>query len=85
MHISKLEKPETGISCQDEPNSDYILTVADNGIGIPEDIDFRNSDSLGLQLINILVEQIDSCIELRRNRGTEFVIWFSGSGNSGKL
>lgn len=81
-YISKLEKPETSISCQDEPNSDYILTVADNGRGIPEEIDFRNTDSLGLQLVNILVEQIDGCIELRRNKGTEFVIWFSGSGNS---
>jgi PAS domain S-box-containing protein len=84
-YVSKPEKPETGISCQDEPNIDYILTVADNGRGIPEEIDFINTDSLGLQLINILTEQIDGCIELRRNRGTEFVIWFSSSENSGKL
>jgi len=58
----------------------YTLTVADNGRGIPEKIDFRNADSLGLQLITILVEQIGGCIELNRNYGTEFVIKFDNSG-----
>lgn len=56
---------------------EYILIVADNGKGIPEEIDFQNSGSLGLQLVNILVEQIDGCIELRRGNGTEFAIWFN--------
>jgi two-component sensor histidine kinase len=54
----------------------YALTVGDNGQGIPKEIDFENPDSLGLQLINILVEQIDGCVELKRNHGTEFTIWF---------
>jgi PAS domain S-box-containing protein len=54
----------------------YKLTVADDGIGIPEAIDLENADSLGLQLVNTLVEQIDGCIELKRNNGTEFTIWF---------
>ena len=61
-----------------EKNSfNYVLTVADNGKGIPEEIEFQNADSLGLQLVNILVEQIDGCIELKRDKGTEFTIWFS--------
>ena len=59
----------------------YVLTVADNGRGIPEEIDFRNVDSLGLQLITTLVEQIDGRIELSRDHGTEFNIWFNNSGN----
>jgi two-component sensor histidine kinase len=60
-----------------EKNSyQYKLTVADNGIGIPEEIDLGNADSLGLQLVNTLVEQIDGCIELKRNDGTEFTIRF---------
>ncbi|WP_229391777.1 MASE3 domain-containing protein [Methanosarcina sp. DH2] len=58
----------------------FTLTVADNGKGLPENIDFRNTDSLGLQLVNILVEQIESSIELKRNSGkesgTEFKITF---------
>jgi PAS domain S-box-containing protein len=57
-------------------NFNYRLIVADNGKGIPQEIDFRNAESLGLQLVNILVEQIDGCIILKRDKGTEYNIWF---------
>jgi two-component sensor histidine kinase len=67
----------SGKDCMEERDFDYILKVSDNGKGIPEEIDFQNVDSLGLKLVNILAEQIDGCIELRRNHGTEFIIWFS--------
>ncbi|MDY9926758.1 MASE3 domain-containing protein [Methanosarcina sp.] len=50
----------------------FTLIVADNGKGLPENIDFRNTDSLGLQLVNILVEQIEGSIELKRNSGTKY-------------
>ena len=56
---------------------DYILKVSDNGVGIPKDMDFQNTETLGLQLVNILVEQIDGCIELKSDNGTEFAIWFN--------
>lgn len=55
--------------------------MADNGKGIPEGIDLKNIDSLGLQLVDILIDQIDGSVELKRCRGTEFTILF---GNSGK-
>lgn len=76
-HNSKSDDSGEIHSCQDGKGFRYLLTVADNGIGFPEDIDFQNSESLGLQLVNILVEQIDGCIELKKNGGTEFVIWFN--------
>jgi len=38
------------------------------------DIDFRNTDSLGFQLVNILAEQIRWLYELKRDNGTEFTI-----------
>ncbi len=63
----------------EKSGSHYMLTVSDNGKGIPEGIEFQNADSLGLQLVNILVEQIDGCIELKKNSGTEFTIWFRSS------
>ena len=50
---------------------EYILIVGDNGVGISDDIDFRNSDSLGLQLINSLTQQIDGEIELNKKHGTK--------------
>jgi two-component sensor histidine kinase len=73
---SKLDIYGPG-QCSIEKNCfQYKLTVTDDGIGIPEEIDLENADSLGLQLVNTLVEQIDGCIELKRNNGTEFTIWF---------
>jgi two-component sensor histidine kinase len=58
-------------------NFHYMLTLADNGKGIPKEIDIENVESLGLQLVNILVEQIDGCMKLERSHGTKFIIWFS--------
>ncbi|WP_269852102.1 sensor histidine kinase [Methanosarcina horonobensis] len=56
--------------------SEFLLIVSDNGIGLPENIDFRHTSSLGLQLVNILVDQIEGNIELKRGKGTEFRIKF---------
>jgi two-component sensor histidine kinase/sensor domain CHASE-containing protein len=55
---------------------DFIMNIGDDGTGFPENINYRNTDSLGMQLVNSLVEQIDGKIELYRNKGTEFRITF---------
>ncbi|MDP3486258.1 MAG: PAS domain S-box protein [Methanobacteriaceae archaeon] len=52
------------------------LTIRDDGIGLPEDIDIENTETLGFQLVNSLVSQIDGKIELDRINGTEFKITF---------
>lgn len=57
----------------------YTLVVSDNGIGIPENIDFENPKTLGLQLVNILVDQLDAEIELRKGEGTEYIISFNNA------
>ncbi|NYB52316.1 MAG: PAS domain S-box protein [Methanobacteriaceae archaeon] len=54
----------------------YFLIVKDNGVGIPEDFDYLNAGSLGLQMVNSLTQQIDGEIELIRSGGTEFKIKF---------
>ncbi|MDR3669141.1 MAG: histidine kinase dimerization/phosphoacceptor domain -containing protein [Ignavibacteriaceae bacterium] len=57
--------------------SDIVtVTVEDNGTGFPENIDFRNSDTLGLQLVNSLVAQYDGKIELDSLNGTKFILTF---------
>lgn len=55
----------------------YTLIVSDNGIGISRNINVENSDTLGLQLVNLLVDQLDGTIELKRDKGTEFIIKFT--------
>ena len=61
-----------------EINSDEIqLTVNDDGVGIPAEIDIRETESLGLQLVYILAEnQLEGSIELDRDKGTAFRIRF---------
>jgi PAS domain S-box-containing protein len=52
------------------------IVIADNGKGLPENIDFRNTESLGLQLVVTLVEQINGKIALETKKGTKFTIEF---------
>jgi PAS domain S-box-containing protein len=55
----------------------FILKVADDGIGIPESIDLENCNSLGIQLVTTLIDQLDGELELKRNKGLEFTIKFT--------
>ncbi|MDP3033604.1 MAG: CHASE4 domain-containing protein [Methanobacteriaceae archaeon] len=57
-------------------NDQFKLEISDNGIGFPENIDFKNTSSLGLQLVNELVQQIDGQIEVFNKKGTNFIINF---------
>ncbi|GAK55168.1 hypothetical sensory transduction histidine kinase [Candidatus Vecturithrix granuli] len=52
------------------------LVVADNGVGIPADIDLTRTQSFGLHLISLLVEQYDGQIQLDHENGTQFTITF---------
>jgi len=55
----------------------YELAVSDDGIGLPEAIDLHTTTSLGLHLVDILVEgQLKGTIELERTGGTRVRIRF---------
>ncbi len=74
----KLHREEKG-ECKNEGcrSISFTLNVSDNGIGIPESLDFKNPDTLGLQLVTSLVDQLDGELELKRNNGAEFTIRFT--------
>jgi two-component sensor histidine kinase len=55
------------------------LSVRDNGIGIPDDIDLDHARSLGLRLVNMLTQQLQGTVQLDRNGGTLFRISFPKS------
>jgi PAS domain S-box-containing protein len=54
-----------------------VLTVANNGVGLPADLDWEKSETLGLRLVQMLSKQINGSIELDRSAGTAFRLKFS--------
>ena len=77
----RFTDPEENTCCNSEKRLQYTLTVADDGAGI-SDAGIKNTDSLGLQLISLLVDQIDGHLELKKDSGTEFRISFSNTDDS---
>ncbi len=55
----------------------YELNVSDNGVGLPEGVDPKTTQTLGLKLVNFLARhQLRATVAVRRENGTEFVIRF---------
>jgi PAS domain S-box-containing protein len=51
-------------------NDTYLLTVSDNGVGLPPDFEVGKAESLGWQLVPMLVEQLNGTFELQESAGT---------------
>jgi two-component sensor histidine kinase len=64
------------VTLQAVPAGHLTMTVHDTGIGFPADVDFRHTDSLGLQLVCTLTEQLQGTIALERHGGTRFTLTF---------
>lgn len=65
------------IGLHEEERGRFVLRVRDDGVGFPAHIDYRNSDSLGLQLVQALTKQLHGTIELERGTSTLFTVRFS--------
>jgi two-component sensor histidine kinase len=70
-------KIKIGLWREEKDEFEYTLAISDNGVGIPNDLDIENLNSLGLQLVTTLVNQLGGELEIRRNNGTEFIIRFT--------
>jgi two-component sensor histidine kinase len=66
--ILKLELKKT--------NNDFFMVIEDDGIGLPDDISLEKTSTLGLQLVNSLISQIDGSITLEEGLGTRYIIKF---------
>jgi len=81
-----LEKDnEICIKIDSSEQDKFTLLVSDNGIGLPADLDFQNTESLGLELVCTLAEQLDGTIEVKTEKGTTFKITFAEVGNIGRI
>ena len=56
-----------------------VLVVHDDGLGLPDSIDFENSPSLGLRLVRVLSKQIGGTVRAERERGTKVTVEFPSS------
>jgi len=65
-----------GIDLRRVEGDGYVLRVMDDGVGFPEGLDFRKTETLGMQIVNTLASQIDASIDLAREKGTKFTIHF---------
>jgi PAS domain S-box-containing protein len=70
-------KGEVFIGLNKDNKNKYTLILKDNGVGFPSGLDFRKTESLGLQLVTTLTEQLGGTIELNNNGYTEFKIVFT--------
>jgi two-component sensor histidine kinase len=59
------------------------MSVADNGVGMPKDMDWEKVATLGLKLTKMLSSQLSGSIELERNHGTTFQLRFAHAAAAG--
>jgi PAS domain S-box-containing protein len=59
-----------------EENGIIELRVKDNGVGLPDNFEIAKSDTLGLQLVVTLSEQLDASLSYKKENGTDFLISF---------
>ncbi|MUG93406.1 GAF domain-containing protein [Scytonema sp. UIC 10036] len=73
----KNKKPQISIAIHSINSGKFRLTISDNGVGLPKDIDFKDTESLGLQLVCTFTEQLEGTIDLDNSQGTQFIIEFA--------
>ena len=75
------ESGEIQVRLERLTDGQLALSVRDNGIGLPADLNVRQTQSLGLTLVTTLVKQLNSTIELNSENGTAFRISFGTREN----
>jgi PAS domain S-box-containing protein len=64
---------------------DYVLTISDDGIGIPKEVDIYSTSTLGMQLVTILVGQLGGTLKMKREHGTTFTFRFREYHEAGSV
>lgn len=72
----KRQAGEVALELRQNNEQHIVLIIRDNGVGFPEDLNFKRTNSLGLQLVNNLVRQLNGTIELTYDNGCVFHMTF---------
>ncbi|MBN1894483.1 PAS domain S-box protein [bacterium] len=76
------ERPGTlSVRFMKRPDGFYEMSVMDDGVGLPPEAELDKSKSLGLTLIDVLVQQLEGTLRIERKNGTRFTVRFKASEN----
>ncbi len=70
-------KGTISISLKKTNEYEFVLSVKDDGVGLPEVLELRSIESLGLQLVRFLARKLDGDIQISNHKGMTFTITFS--------
>lgn len=76
---------EIKVRMHSDDNGDSILTVADDGVGLPAGLDIHTTDTMGLQLVSILAGQLRGDMEAVSKEGTMFTIRFRKGARGSRI
>jgi two-component sensor histidine kinase/tetratricopeptide (TPR) repeat protein len=76
--VVSVSKPLISLKLTPFKNDEYLLTISDNGPGMPVDFSIKKSNSLGLKLVTNLSKQLQGKLSYQLNNGAEFNITFKG-------
>lgn len=76
--------PALTIKLQPLPGAQILLSVGDNGVGLPPEVGLESHGTFGLQIVTLLVEQLNGHIALERTGGTRFTITFTEQPRGGR-
>ena len=57
-------------------DGDIVISVSDDGVGLPPDLDVTKTETLGLQLVHVLADQLRGTLDIRRADPTQFTLSF---------
>lgn len=62
-------------------NGSVLMEIDDNGCGLPQPFEKMSTETLGLQLISALVDQLDGDLEVKSQKGTKYLIKFENTNH----
>ena len=74
--VKGIAKPEINVTIKPTSELGLRLNYSDNGVGMSGEDSLASKDSLGLEIVGALVEQLDGEMEFKIDNGTHFNVDF---------
>ncbi|XHR92640.1 sensor histidine kinase [Mucilaginibacter sp. UC70_90] len=66
-------------------DNNIMLSIADNGIGLPQDFDIKEASSLGMEMMKALSKQLGGNFKMENNEGVAITLVFRAERNFGNI